>query len=224
MRTEMTKASGAVLAGLTLLLFGLPATATDGVSPPAASTPAAAESVAIVTAVEGVVMRGKDILQPFEKLPAGEAINLSNAKVRLVYLASGRQETWQGSGRIVLGEKESRGSNLAAPLISSLPELLVKQLAKPTTLAAHERAGAVRLRALGNPQAVEAIENNYKQLRAQAAEDDLTPELYRLSALAELKAAAASDLARALDETLQRYPQRPEAKRLKEIYGVTEGK
>lgn len=213
----------AVLMGLTLLGVGF-ALPTLGHEPGSLATTSNAthntsSSIVIVTAIEGIAMRGKTPLQAFEKLTKGEAINLSEAKLRLVYLDSGRQEIWSGSGRISIGDKESKGSHLPPPQVSQLPELLIKQLAKPTTLAAHERAGAVRLRAIANAQAIEAVNNNYHRLREQVDADDLSPELYRLSAFAELK--AWQELTQALAETEQRYPQRPEIQRLKAIYGIS---
>lgn len=212
----------AVLIGLTLLCAGyaLPVLSLEptGTSS-AASDPQSAGSIVIVTAIEGMAMRGKTPLLAFEKLTKGEAINLSDAKLRLVYLASGRQEVWTGSGRVSIGDKESKGHHLPAPQVSQLPDLLVKQLAKPTTLAAHERAGAVRLRALANAQAIEAVDSDYRKLREQVDADDLSPELYRLSSLADLK--AWSELAKALEDTEQRYPNRPEIQRLRAIYGTS---
>lgn len=211
----------AVLIGLSLLGagFALPAQSLEpDRTPSTANAPHSAPSIALVTALEGLAMRGKTPLQAFEKLTKGEAINLSQAKLRLVYLDSGRQEIWSGSGRISIGDGESQGSHLPPPQVSQLPELLIKQLAKPTTLAAHERAGAVRLRAMANAQAIEAVNHDYRRLREQVEADDLSPELYRLSALAELK--AWPELAQALADTEQRYPQRPEIQRLKALYGL----
>jgi hypothetical protein len=147
---------------------------------------------AMVTAIEGKVERIKGgtrtPLEAFERVEAGELLALDKARLTLVFFLTGRQETWQGSGRLELEPGEGKGFGLAAPETKALAPFLVKQISRTPTLLAQGRAGATRLRAMATPEAIAKVEESYKRLRMEAAANDLNPEMYRLSALFEMKA------------------------------------
>ncbi|MDX9952413.1 MAG: hypothetical protein RBS75_09990, partial [Methylophilaceae bacterium] len=113
---------------------------------------------------------------------------LDGAKLTLVFFATGQQESWQGTGRLELGPGEGKPFGLAAPEVKKLPAFLVKQIARTPTLVAQGRAGVTRLRAIPTPEAIAKVDENYRRMRLEAVAGDLNPEMYRLSALFEMKA------------------------------------
>lgn len=164
---------------LSLLFFVLPVSAQDNRG-------------ALVTALDGNVSRvqgaEKKPLAAFERLEAGELLALDGAKLTLVFFATGQQESWQGTGRLELGPGEGKPFGLAAPEVKKLPAFLVKQIARTPTLVAQGRAGVTRLRAIPTPEAIAKVDENYRRMRMEAVAGDLNPEMYRLSALFEMKA------------------------------------
>lgn len=192
---------------LPLLLFVLPAAAQE-------------DRGALVTALEGTVSRvqgaEKKPLAAFERLEAGELLVLDNAKLTLVFFATGQQEIYQGSGRLELGPGEGKPWGLAAPVIKKLPDFLVKQIARTPTLVAQGRAGVTRLRAIATPEAIVKVEESYRRMRMESVAGDLNPEMYRLSALFEMKAFDAVEAAVRDLEQLQ--PSNKEALLLASLY------
>lgn len=69
-----------------------------------------------------------------------------------------------------------------------LPPFLVKQISRTPTLLAQGRTGATRLRAVPPPEATAQVEETYRRLRTEAIANDLNPDMYRLSALFEMRA------------------------------------
>lgn len=147
---------------------------------------------ALITALEGNVSRvqggDKKPLAAFERLEAGELLVLDGARLTLVFFATGQQESYQGSGRLELGPGEGKTWGLAPPEVKKLPTFLVKQIARTPTLVAQGRAGVTRLRAIPTPDAIAKVDDNYRRMRMEAVAGDLNPEMYRLSALFEMKA------------------------------------
>lgn len=175
---------------------------------------------ALITALEGKATLIKGIekrpLTAFERLEANDLIALEQGKITLVFFLTGRQETWRGTGRIELGPGEGKGSGLPAPEAKNLAPFLVKQIANTPTLLAQGRAGVMRLRAIATPEAIAKVEDAYKRLRMEAPADDLTPEMYRLSALFDMRAYEALDVAVRELEALR--PTHGEAKLLANLY------
>ena len=99
--------------------------------------------VAMLTQVTGEVrVAGKDGARaavPFLKVNEGDKLTLGgNARVQMVYLNTGRQEIWKGSGQVDVGSADGRSSSLKADA-SQLPALVLKQLEKtPAARAAGE--------------------------------------------------------------------------------------
>lgn len=179
---------------------------------------------ALVTAVEGKVSRlapaGSEPVQPFVKLGEGDLIKLEgSARIRLVYFASKRQESWSGKGQLAIGAGEGKGQGLGAPEVKTLPDMLVKQIARTPSLDNQGRVGMVRLRSIGTPEAVTRLENNYQQLRAEAAADDLNPEMFLLAGLLELR--QLDQLEKTLAELQVSHPDNTEAKILVALYQKT---
>ena len=147
--------------------------------------------VAIVTAVQGTVMltMEKEASKPlvaFSKLQQGNRLALKqNAKMQVVYFENGRQETWNEQGVVEIGTQESNST--LKPEVKLLPPLLARQLVKTPASNIQGRAGMIVMRSISTPEKVKSIEDNYADLRKQAEPSDISPELYVLSALFEVK-------------------------------------
>lgn len=153
---------------------------------------AANEEVALVTALEGRVGRvtaaGPQPMQVFVKLKQGDLLAIERgARIQMVFFDNGRQEQWSGIGRLEISRGAGKGYGLQEPQVKILPAVLVKQIAKTPSLDSQGRAGAVRLRAIATPEALEKLENDYKRLRMESVRDDLNPELFLLAGLMEMR-------------------------------------
>lgn len=129
---------------------------------------------------------GSQAVVPFLKIATGDKISLSNgAQLKIVYFGNGRQEVWKGGGQIEIGGLESKSS--LKPEVSQLPPLVVNQLSKTPPAGQQGKAGMVRMRSMGNPDAAKHLDKQYADLKKDAAAGDTTPEVYLLSGLVELK-------------------------------------
>lgn len=147
---------------------------------------------AMVTALQGGVTKlapgNPQPLQAFVKLKQGDLLALDkSARVQVVYFESGRQETWQGGGRLEITGAGGVAYGLAEPQVKTLPLIMVKQIAKTPSLESQGRTGMMRLRAVAVTPDVAKIQETYQRLRAEAEPGDLAPELYLLSSLFEAR-------------------------------------
>lgn len=186
-----------------------------------ASVALAAESGALITAVEGAATRasstGVQPLQAFTRLKEGDQVAMeTGAKVKLVYLVNGRQEGWGGKGKLEIGPGESKSSGLGAPQVTQLPAMLVAQIAKTPSVDSQGRAGMTRLRAIATPEALAKIDNTYRQLRAEADQGDLNPEMYLLAGLFEVR--ALDRVEQAIEDLRANRPNDSQAKLLVALY------
>lgn len=154
---------------------------------------AATEGDALITVAEGKIVHGKDItaqtVPAFSRLKEGETLMLAKgSRLRLVYFANGRQETWEGPGKLEIGSTSGKSADLPSAAVVQLPEVLVRQMSKTPVEGGQGRAGMTRLRAIIPPDAVAKVEETYRQLRSTTAANDLNPELYALSAWLEMRA------------------------------------
>ena len=137
--------------------------------------------VEIVTAKEG-----KHPATAFLKVAVGDKVVLGrDARVRIVYFETSRQETWKGAGEVAIGNGEGR-SSILQPETSKLPPLVARQLAKTPISGQHGKSGMVTVRALSSDTA-ESLEKQYNEFRAAAADGDTTPEVFLLTGLMEMK-------------------------------------
>ena len=147
--------------------------------------------VALITALQGEVSRvtpqGRQPLQAFVKLKRGDLLALGNARLQIVYFESGRQEVWQGGGRLEVLGTESKPFGLPNPEVKMLPSIMVKQIARTPALDSQGRAGVIRLRAIASPEAIAKLDASYRQLRMESVRGDLNPELFLLSGLFEMR-------------------------------------
>jgi hypothetical protein len=151
---------------------------------------AASAQVAMLTQVTGEVrISGKEGARPavsFLKVNDGDTLTLAGAAhVQMVYLASGRQEVWNGAGPVEIGAQESRSRSLK-PEISQVPPLILKQLAKVPAAGERGKTGMVMLRSLDDLASADQVNEEYAKFRTAAAPGDTTPEVFLLSSLLDL--------------------------------------
>ncbi len=179
------------------VLFALPAMADE----------------ALVTLAQGVVwvnigQQPRTPVTPFMKLRAGDRLELGDAaRVRLLYGHSGRQETWAGPTVLQVGAgATTRVSGTAQAEVKQVPSAALMRLARADDVLAdmRTRTGMVVIRSGGLLEQLREAESVYRELRAQAADDDVAPELYLVSALYELK--LYKDIPEVIEDILCRQP------------------
>ena len=158
--------------------------------------------------------------QAFMKIRQGDRIVLpAEASLRLVYFANGRQESWQGPASLRAGAQGSEVLSGKPPVVSSLPGVVLQKVARIPDIVQGARLGGVVVRGGGGgrpsgpvPAEVEQARGVYKNLRAQASPEDVTPELYLLSVLQEY--GYVDEMAPMAEEMLRRQPDTPEVREL----------
>ncbi|MCK9376580.1 MAG: hypothetical protein M0P73_10555 [Syntrophobacterales bacterium] len=174
-------------------------------------------------------------VQAFMKVRQGDRLKLPvGASLTLLYFASGRQETWKGPATLMAGDRESQvlGGKQPAPQpeVKIFPAKATKQIAgAPLRLspASMNKSGVIQT--MGprcEPAAksaapfsseaqrkIKAAEKVYRDLKKSAASDDVTPELYFYSVLAEYK--QFPEMAEMVDNMLQKRPEDAALKDLK---------
>lgn len=189
----------------------------------------------MVTLVQGSVIyaTGGDRDKPvvaFMKVRAGDKLRLPpDARVQLVYFQSGRQETWRGATQLEVGATDSRAANAASPPeIRQLPAPVLQQLTRAPNVVTDlkNRTGMVFVRALPMREKLRELDETYAAMRKDAATEDVTPELYLLSGLYELR--LYQDMKPVLEEMRWRQPGNAEVKAVYDQYskvmGVAEGR
>lgn len=165
---------------------------------PYARAQTADPDVAIVTLVSGpVTLRSANqpdsAPKPFSRVRLNDELVLpSGATVRILYLRNGRAELWNGAAqfRIRDGESEPRSG---APQAINYPNTVRQTITRSPELLRNARLGGVQIRSVGRSNVtLTDIRNTYMQLRKDLPEEDVTPELYLMSATAEYVANSSS--------------------------------
>lgn len=157
----------------------------------------AAGDVALVNALQGdVSYQGKEgparKAQPYMRLRHGDKVVLASAasSIRISYTTASRQESWVGPGSFVA---TSAGGELLKgnkPEIVKLPAAVPQKLARISELMNTSRVGGLVVRsvkaqtAASKDEVAEAVAA-YESMRAAAAPDDVTPELFLYSVFQE---------------------------------------
>ncbi len=173
------------------------------------------KDVGMVTMLKGNVKyhnKNKDkkhAAQNFMKVRTNDTMILGkNSEIQIIYFVNGKKETWQGPAHIKIGEKGASiigdSAKNQKPVITKLPSLVAKELKKISPLvdpSKLHRSGSslVRGKALEKKkaaplppplddeekEAVKAAKETYNALLKSSGEDDITPELFLFSFLAE---------------------------------------
>ncbi|MDP2821864.1 MAG: hypothetical protein Q8O52_04180 [Sulfuritalea sp.] len=162
-----------------------------------ASAQEAAGDVALVNALQGdVSYQGKEgqvrKAQPYMRLRHGDKVVLASAasSIRISYTTASRQESWVGPGSFVA---TSAGGELLKgnkPEVVQLPAAVPQKLARISELMNTSRVGGLVVRsvkaqtAASRDEVAEAVAA-YESMRAAAAPDDVTPELFLYSVFQE---------------------------------------
>jgi hypothetical protein len=165
-------------------------------------------------------------VQAFMKVRRGDHLKLpAAASLTLLYFASGRQETWKGPATLMAGDTESAAvgdqKTPPQPEVKILPAKATKQMAGaplPVSPSSISKSGVIQT--MGpkcEPAAktapplsetaqrkIKEAEKVYQDLKKSAAADDITPELYFFSVLAEHK--QFPEMAKMVDTMLQKRP------------------
>lgn len=157
------------------------------------ATVAVAETVLVTMVRDNVTMEGtgtpKVALEPFVRLNEGDRLTLpAKGQVSMVFVGKGRQETWLGSGVVQIGEGEGKVvSGKPEVQVKQIPPEVARQMNRTPSVAADGRVGMMRLRGIRSPDAVARLDGEYRDLRTKAAADDITPEIYLLAGLFDLR-------------------------------------
>jgi hypothetical protein len=158
--------------------------------------------------------------QAFMKVRQGDRFVLpAYASLRLVYFRNGRQESWLGPATLRAGLQGSELISGNPPAVTALPASVPQKMARIPDLVQGARLGGVVVRGGGAarpsgpvPAEVEQAKGMYKTMRAQASQEDVTPELYLISVLHEH--GYIDDMAPMAEEMLKRQPETPEVREL----------
>jgi hypothetical protein len=131
--------------------------------------------------------------QAFMRVRQGDRFTVSaGGLLRIVYLQGGRQESWKGPASFVAGLAQSETVSGTGPQVALLPAAVPQKIARVPELLQSARLGGVTVRGgsrarppLSAQDEADVAEARaiYKQMRATAAPDDVTPELYLISVL-----------------------------------------
>jgi hypothetical protein len=203
----------------------------------APTTAHAAEDVGLYTAVKGKTTYesagAKDKsagLEAMMKARAGDRVALEKgATVRLVYFASGKQEAWQGPVVFVVGEDGSKTEGETKPTVLQIPKMAARRLdslpgpmpGTPVRSWDTKKKRPVKL-ASWEQEEIDAAQAEYKKMRKQTTDDDITPELYLVTVLSDYD--LHSEIKKIVGEAEKRSPGHPAVKKIDEWLKGTEKK
>ncbi|MEW6219389.1 MAG: hypothetical protein AB1634_07615 [Thermodesulfobacteriota bacterium] len=143
-------------------------------------------------------------ITPFMKLKEGDQVLLSpGSRMHLVYFSNGRREVWQDEARITVGREGATPQTGAVAQVGALPGVVAKEVQRVVAIIDTERmirSGGYLIRGAGGDEAapvapvelatseereVALARDMYRTLRSQAADTDISPELFLFSVLAD---------------------------------------
>lgn len=184
----------------------------------------AAGDVALVNALQGEVSyQSKEgparKAQPYMRLRHGDKVVLASAasKIRISYTTASRQESWVGPGSFVATSAGGELLKGSKPEVVQLPAAVPQKLARISELMNTSRVGGLVVRsakvetAASKDEVADAVAA-YESMRAAAAPDDVTPELFLYSVFQEH--GMADDLKMVARNMLARQPNNPDIQQL----------
>lgn len=179
--------------------------------------------VGLVNALQGdVSYQGKEgparKAQPYMRLRHGDKVTVAaGGSIRISYTTANRQESWTGPSSFVAtsgGGELLKGSK---PEIVQLPSAVPQKLARVSELMNTSRVGGLVVRsakaqtASSKEEVAEAVAA-YESMRAKAAPNDVTPELFLYSVFQEN--GMVEDLKIVAKEMLSRQPDNADIRQL----------
>jgi hypothetical protein len=173
--------------------------------------------------------------QAFMKVRDGDRFSVpAGAVVRVVYFQGGRQESFTGPASFTAGAERSSVQSGAQPQVTVLPAGVPQKISQTPQLiqiAKLGRTGGVAVRGLPREPRLNAQQQaevrqareTYQKLRAEAAQDDITAELYLYSVLQDHL--LYTDMKPVVEEMARRQPNNPDVAELKAyVQAKTEGR
>ncbi len=182
-----------------------------------------AGDVGLVNSLQGdVSYQGKEgparKAQPYMRLRHGDKVTLAaGGAIKISYTTANRQESWAGPSSFVAtsgGGELLKGSK---PEIVQLPAAVPQKLARVSELMNTSRVGGLVVRSVkaqsasSKEEVAEAVAA-YESMRAKAAPNDVTPELFLYSVFQEN--GMVDDLKIVAKEMMSRQPDNPEIRQL----------
>ncbi|MEJ2214410.1 MAG: hypothetical protein P8Y20_10210 [Gammaproteobacteria bacterium] len=159
-------------------------------------------------------------LLSFIKIPQNSEVYVEeNSNLQIVYLSSGIQETWSGPITFTTGDKASLYEQSSPPDNSkTLPPFMLNVLLQsPEVISSIKtRQGMIRVRSLLTARKVKEAEKNYLQMLEQVDENDITPEIYLITTLDNLR--VYNRMTKPLEEMIRKQPNNLQAKELYEQF------
>ena len=206
-----------MIRGTLSLILGVTLTASVALADPPVNAALVTQLAGTATAKSG---DGAAVaLKAFQKVQTDTVVTLeAGATLRLVYYQAGRKERWTGPAALVIGPTASAKRSGSDPEVTQMPGRSGPALARGSGLL--HRAGVTRLgtgrvrthtawtteeelRPRGKEVLAEA-RKAYAKMRAGAAKDDLTPEVYMIGVLYDLR--LKTSLLAFLAEAQKRFP------------------
>lgn len=179
-----------------------------------ATTLFASDGIGIITRLEGDVEARNQSGEPlpalaFMKVQEGDRFSLAaGSELQWVLFADGRRETWKGPATLIAGRTAGMASGSANQTVQ--PDVLklqpkvsreVKRMSQLISMVSIQRAGTTLIRGESDPEnagaleplplspeeraEIESAKETYQALSARSGPDDITPELYLFSVLAD---------------------------------------
>lgn len=175
--------------------------------------------IALVDLVSGDVTYGtpRGRVTQYMKVRDGDRFTVGRGgQVRLLYFKNATQEHYAGPASFSAGPHGGVLHSGAKPRITSVPAVVPGRLSRIPELVQHAKLGGVALRGTPKPRPDDALlvstRADYDRMRREAAGDDITPELYLFSALADYH--RYDEMAGLADEMLRKQPRNEDVKTL----------
>jgi len=154
--------------------------------------------------------------QAYMRVRQGDRFSVTaGAALSIVYFQGGRQEKWQGPASLRAGVESSELISGKAPVVSKLPVAVPEKIARIPDLLQGAKLGGISVRGATSRrppgpmlEQVRQAQLTYKEMRSQAAADDVTPELYLLSVFQEH--GYIDEMGPVAEELMRRQPQNAE--------------
>jgi hypothetical protein len=182
-----------------------------------------AGDVGLVNSLQGdVSYQGKEgparKAQPYMRLRHGDKVTLAaGGAIKISYTTANRQESWTGPSSFVATSSGGELLKGSKPEIVQLPSAVPQKLARVSELMNTSRVGGLVVRSVkaqsasSKEEVAEAVAA-YESMRAKAAPNDVTPELFLYSVFQEN--GMVDDLKIVAKEMMSRQPDNPEIRQL----------
>jgi hypothetical protein len=166
---------------------------------------------------------GAGKVQAFMKMRQGDRYTVAaGGQVKVIYFQGGRQETWRGPAGFKSGVEHSEALAGTVYEVTNLPLGVPQKIQRIPELLQMAKLGGIQVRgatpkqraSLEQQAEVAAARATYAQMRQQAPQDDITPELYLFTVLQDYL--LYEDMKTVADEMLRKQPGNQEAQQLAE--------